>query len=453
LRAAIEEANAFSANHGGATCGISFNLSVMDPNFNGLFWTINLTGALPDITNNLTVSGPGAGKLSVKRNSTAIHRIFTFTAAGTVNILGLTMANGNVGSGGVGGILSNSTGTFNLTNCLLTGGFAKNGGGVINNGTMTFSGCTLDGNVAGNLGGGIENFGTATFKNCTLSNNSTTGLNNGGGIANFGTCNVTNCTFKGNSSGGGGGAIFNGSGTMNVSNCTIAGNTAASSGGGILSSVSTTNMKSSIVALNSATTSDPDVSGSFTPQGFNFIGKNGGAATSFPAGNPNANNDIVGTLAAPLDPLLDPAGLQNNGGPTLTIALLASSPALDKGTSNASTGPLTTDQRGSGYTRAVNLGSVPNAAGGDGTDIGAFEYGVTVSLISIARSTNDIVITFQASSGATYRLEQKDLSDPNATWQNVSGVNDLTPNSSGPAAFTHANGASFGKLFYRVRLL
>ena len=65
----------------------------------------------------------------------------------------------------------------------------------------------------------------------------------------------------------------------------------------------TATIKSSIIALNTTTSgADPDVDGntnSFISAGFNLIGKNDGAAVSFPAGNPNANNDIVGTAASP----------------------------------------------------------------------------------------------------------------------------------------------------------
>ena len=63
--------------------------------------------------------------------------------------------------------------------------------------------------------------------------------------------------------------------------------------------------------------------------------------------------------------------MQNNGGPTQTIALLADSPAIDKGTAAGLTGTLTTDQRGTGFTRTFDDPSVTNAA--DGTDVGAFE--------------------------------------------------------------------------------
>jgi CSLREA domain-containing protein len=77
------------------------------------------------------------------------------------------------------------------------------------------------------------------------------------------------------------------------------------------------------------------------------------------------------------DPLLGP--LQNNGGPTQTRALLPGSPAIDKGTSSG----LSTDQRG--FHRPVDLPSTPNAMGGDGSDIGAFEFG---SLAAPAVTTN-----------------------------------------------------------------
>ena len=49
LRAAIQEANAYSASHGGVTNVIGFALSPADPNYNGIFWTINLAAALPDV--------------------------------------------------------------------------------------------------------------------------------------------------------------------------------------------------------------------------------------------------------------------------------------------------------------------------------------------------------------------------------------------------------------------
>ena len=110
---------------------------------------------------------------------------------------------------------------------------------------------------------------------------------------------------------------------------------------------------------------------------------NDDAEASFPAGNPNANNDIVGTSVSPVDPKLDPNGLQNNGGPTQTIALLFNSPAIDKGTATGLTGSLTTDGRETGFRRSFDYPSITNAAGAagaDGTDIGALELLTPFSL-------------------------------------------------------------------------
>src|SRR4051812_15198933 len=48
----------------------------------------------------------------------------------------------------------------------------------------------------------------------------------------------------------------------------------------------------------------------------------------------------------------------------------------------------------------------------------------------IMRVGADIVVTFSAEQGATYRLERK-LQITDSLWQSIPGVNDLTPASSG----------------------
>src|SRR5205807_1762663 len=78
-----------------------------------------------------------------------------------------------------------------------------------------------------------------------------------------------------------------------------------------------------------------------------------------------ATGDQVGTTASKIDPLLGP--LQDNGGPTDTVALLDGSPALDQGMSFG----LAVDQRG--LTRSIDAAAFTNPTGGDGTDVGAFE--------------------------------------------------------------------------------
>ena len=306
-----------------------------------------------------------------------------------------TISNGAGGGGGAIG--KGNPGIVNVSNCTLSGNSisGSGGGGAVvtgmGGGTMNIHNSTLSGNTAGgSSGGGVFNYpgGTVNITNSTLSGNSAENDSGGGGIYNSGgaTMNIINSTLSGNSAdasgGGGGGGIAN-LGTLVITNSTVAGNSAAF-GGGVYSSSSfgTANVRSSIIAMNTLNgvggNVGPDVYGPFNPAGFNLIGKNDDAAASFPAGNPNANNDIVGTSASPIDPNfeLDAMGkplLKNNGGPTQTVALLFGSPAIDKGTSNGSTGTLSTDQRGSGFPRTFDDPAIPNATGSDGTDVGAFE--------------------------------------------------------------------------------
>src|SRR5206468_3780572 len=74
-------------------------------------------------------------------------------------------------------------------------------------------------------------------------------------------------------------------------------------------------------------------------------------------------------------------------------------------------------------------------------------------IISIMPSGSNITVTFQASQRGLYRLERS-LSLSPASWQGISGVNDLMAASTGPAQIIDTTGPiSLGKAFYRVRLL
>jgi Right handed beta helix region len=360
LRAAIEV-----ANFNGGDDGIFFDIPTTDPGYSNGVWTINLGTALPDLSTNISISGPGAAMLTVQRSftATAEFRVFNVTGTSTVTLSGLTLRNGSESSSQGAGI--QNTGTLSITNCTLSGNSAAKGAGLYNEGTSTVSNSTFSGNTAIGISGGQDSQGgaiyntgpgTLTLTNCTLSGNSVTGGAN---------------PLGGSGGTGRGGAIYNAESNAVVTNCTIAGNTANGGagtpagqafGGGIFSQG--THIQSTIVANNTVTSTgppNPDVSGLFISQGFNLIGKRDGS-TNF-----TAATDQTGTIASPLDPML--ASLQNNGGPTQTIALLPSSPAIDKGTSSG----LTTDQRGAGFPRTVDDPATPNATGGNGADIGSFE--------------------------------------------------------------------------------
>jgi len=415
LRGAIEAAN----SHIGYD-GIDLSLPAGS--------VINLTQALPDITDNVDITGAGPANIKVANSNplSLVFRIFNVTTAGSVTFSGMTITNGNAPAGeSGGGIQSLSSGTVAVSNCVLNnnssgpGNTFNTGGGAIaniGNGTLNVTNSVLKfnqgiSNVGSGYGGGIYNKGSGTvnISNCTLNNNTSSyrggGIYNENGIVTVtrstfynngaaydgggifvlqGTVNATNCTFYSNiayhifSTRGGvqgsGGGVRNVKGTLNLSNSTVTANFAGVGAGGVDNLSATgaiTNVKSTIIAGNSSGGVDgfvqPDVVGTFTSQGFNLIGKKDGS-TGF-----TAATDKKGTIASPLNPKLDQKGLRDNGGPTQTIALLTGSPAIDKGTSISLTGALTTDQRG--FSRTIDNGSVTNANGGDGTDIGAFEFG------------------------------------------------------------------------------
>lgn len=228
------------------------------------------------------------------------------------------------------------------------------GGGIYNQGTLTIANSTIRNNAA-NGGAGIYSTNSVNLINSTVNNNTDTDYGAGVWVAS-GTGTISNSTISGNQ--GRYSAGVHNDGNLTVTSSTIANNTSTSPGqGGGLGNHGTVNIRSSIIADNSDASS-PDVSGSFVDQGNNLIGKSDGS-TDFTNGT---NGSIVGTIAAPVNPLLAPLG--NYGGLTQTHALLPSSLAINAGNS-----PLAADQRG-----LARVGT---------SDIGAFELrGFTMAATS-----------------------------------------------------------------------
>ena len=224
--------------------------------------------------------------------------------------------------------------------------------GIVNQGTLTVSNSTLSGNSAEYRGGGIYNTGAATVINSTLSGNSAGFV--GGGIYSTGTLEVRDSTLSGNSAVDMGGGIHNHGGTLTVSNSTLSDNStlvvSLAAGNGIYNGGAAT-LKNTIVA-NSP--SGGNCSGDIVTDG----GYNLDSGTTCGFGTDNSSQSDV-------DPLLGP--LADNGGATKTHALLEGSPAIDQGNSFGAT----TDQRSE--QRPSDFGNIPNATGGDGSDIGAYE--------------------------------------------------------------------------------
>jgi hypothetical protein len=327
-------------------CTVNDNLGV------GIY---NNSGATSTIAN-CTLAGNSAPN----GNGGAIENVSTNGIGGSVTMTNCTLA-GNSAPNGKGGAIENHGGSVMMTDCTLSGNSASDGGGgaidnsstAVDTGTMSITNCTLSGNSAlGGFGGGMENEskGPVTMTNCTIAGNSAA---NGGGIGNLGTLILTNCTLAGNS-GAFGGGIYN-DGTLGVTNCTLSTNSAVFGGG--VYNLGALAIGNTIIAGNNASVFPPDVDGKVTSNGFNLIGNTSGAS------------GFVATDLLNQNPLL--GALQDNGGPTQTMALLPGSPAIDAGSNALIPAGVTTDQRG--FARIVD----------DVVDIGAFESrGFTIAATS-----------------------------------------------------------------------
>jgi len=316
------------------------------------------------------------------------------------------------GNGGAGGAATGGA-VFNANNLTLFGStFSTNaarGGNSATAGTRG-NGTGLTGSQGGNASGGaLYNGWWAVVTNCTFYTNTVfggTGANGGPGGGTFGvpgdggnggngvggsldnanTITIVNCTFST-------GAAFGGTnGVAGTGNFTGANGNGGNAEGGNLATVS-----GPLTLLNSILTgslSGMNVFGSLIDAGHNLSSD---SVKSFGASSLQNTDPKLGTLSA-------------NGGPTLTMALLTNSPAINQIPPDQ--GPAT-DQRG--FPRpADNL-----------SDIGAFELGAigpatnaTSVTLSISRATNGAVqLSGAGTSGLAYIVQ---ASTDLTTWQAIS---------------------------------
>jgi predicted outer membrane repeat protein len=374
--------------------------------------TITLTSGALGVAKSVTISGPGADQLSIA--GIQFQSVF-FVAVKAATISGLTIRNGAVGidNGGtltvmncvisgmsVGGIhnvssltvvnsnvsdnffgIYNITGEFGVViatilsttvsgnsaggvvasphffggrayitiiDCTITGNSAPSGGGGIfaTNTSLSVANSTISGNSTGSSGGGISVSGSglvpgSSIVNSTISGNSA--KTSGGGIS--GGATVENSTISGNSAGTSGGGIYNNS-SLDVTLSTITGNSAPSGGG--IYNVGSVEVSNTILNAGASGENIFNDGGTVTSVGYNLSSDDGG-------GYLTGAGDQINT-----DPSLGP--LQDNGGPTLTHALLPGSPAIDAGDPNFNPPPFK-DQRDCNFDRVFN-GRI---------DIGSFE--------------------------------------------------------------------------------
>ena len=369
--------------------------------------TVNIVN-FSTITNN---TADGGGGITNQFNSTLNISNSTFSNNTTIStgsggaiwnldmltVTDSTFSNNN--AGGSGGGIVNIFGTVTISNSSFIDNTASSGGGIDNNsGTMTINNSTFSDNTVFGFGGGIFNSGGLTVSNSIFSNNAASGFSSsrGGGIDNNGMLNISNSTFSDNSAVEGGGIFIGGGRTLNISNSTFFNNLASKWGGGIQNrgtlNISNSTLfnntangsngffggglfnfgtgpltvKNSIVALNPG--GDCDIFGTFNPEGVNFDGD--GSCTGF------ITDTTVGTLLSPL---------QDNGGPTPTLAFQAGNPAIDAAVDCTIVSTSSDPDNPGGSTVDADQRGVARPQG-PACDIGAFE----LEMIQVVQATIDI---------------------------------------------------------------
>lgn len=348
--------------------------------------TIGLEAALPEISEEVAILGPGQDALTVQREAAGDFRIFE-AAPVRVSISGITVANGHAPEGG--GIFARGPLTLDEVRvrgneAVASGGpeASASGGGVLSFGLLTMRRTTISGNAAvaseafgqnQARGGGVAAFGGALIDHSTVSGN--TAEADGAGVGEFAV-------------GAGGGLLLESEKLNRIQVSTISGNAASALGATAMASTFGAGVEAANALITGATISGnrdglSSGGGANLDVGLESIVRD--TIVSNPGGEPNCGQPLISegfniedgtscgftepTDRSGVDPGLDPK-LAANGGPTLTHALLPGSIAIDAGSAFGAA----TDQRG--LLRASKPEGAASPPGGDGSDIGAFELQV-----------------------------------------------------------------------------
>ncbi|MDY6950071.1 MAG: DUF4347 domain-containing protein [Thermodesulfobacteriota bacterium] len=303
---------------------IAFNLSNA---------TVVISGALPAITDSVTIDGRHAAAnnvtVRVTTPGTSTFRVFNIDAPGeTVNISNITINGGDISGlssyDRYGGGIHLYRGNLNLDTVMISDSKAYRGGGISNiNGTTTISNSNISNNIATSDGGGgyLNHYFSAetTITNSTINNN--TASENGGGLYVYlGPVTMTACTVgtvgHSNTASMGGGIWFNGT-TFALIDSTISSNQATSSdvaGAGIYLAAGSTRIQNATISNNLCSTAGGSGAGIATETDLEIVNSTitynqtnvggGGGGLLVNGGTTNILNSVVINNAAGFTPSL-----------------------------------------------------------------------------------------------------------------------------------------------------
>jgi len=330
-----------------------------------------------ELTDNDVVGGPGANGVQGVSNPGKPGQPGSggglFVSAGTINLSAATVS-GNAATGGAGGQGANAS--AGLAGAGGNGGEGRGGGLYVSGGTLNLSASTVSGNSV--MGGAAGNGAPSAWGPSPAPNGGNGGSSVGAGLfVAGGTLNLSNSTVFGNTALAGGAGGAGGHHSLSIpGNGGNGGTGGNSSGGGLFVSGGSVNLTAATIASNAAGTAGAGGAAGTSAAGSSGLPgspgsslgggiRNGGAASlgsvstiigdnSRDTGSSGDGADVSGAITASysliedtsgatitdngnnvtlVDPLLDPNGLQQNGGATKTAALQAGSPAIDTGDS------------------------------------------------------------------------------------------------------------------------
>lgn len=425
LAEAIINANDDAATHVDCSAGSGSDTILLSGNTYSYSAALSTDGnsALPDITTEITIEANGS---TIERTSgSPDFRIMSLTSSSSfLRLNDATLSGGNTTLDGGAITVSHSDATLNIQNGYFYDNTGSSGGGIYSQGNLTVNNSLFSSNNSpSGRGGAISSYANngVTIKKSTFSGNH--GHNAGGAIFNYGTMTISDCTISGNTVNNDGGGISNG-GNLYINNSTVSNNTGATYGGGMVNfgnatitnstitdnagtngsgvfNFGTTTITTSVISGNNGGNEEvASFSTSGMTSNYNLFGHSGKSnSIAFFNFVPSANDITAtsdGTNPTALTAIME-TSLANNGGPTLTHALVSGSPAIDAiSTATALCTAGDPDQRNAPRANGVNQG-------GTACDIGAYEYdsspqmtAVTLQTLSIESETIRPLVAFSS---------------------------------------------------------